>query len=275
MHWRQYQATQKVTEVGETFISYAERGAGAPLVLLHGMPTWGFLWNGLIPALERHRRMLIPDLPGFGYSDKSDRFPRSLSRQAEMLDAWLQSLGIERADFIGHDIGGGVALRLAAFDPARVGRLALLDTVCYDSWPTEFMARFGHPGTDRRLSAAAALKSLRAALRPGFSTLEEGLINGLLAPYTTETGKLSLIRDASGMDSSLTMELVPALPRINIPTLIVWGEQDPFASLRYGRRLAADLPKARLRVMSGARHFVHIDKPEEVALELENFLRSQ
>jgi pimeloyl-ACP methyl ester carboxylesterase len=84
-------------EIGERFVSYIDEGSGDPLVLLHGIPTWGYLWRDLIPSFSGNRRVLIPDLLGFGYSDRSDRFDRSIARQAEMIDAWLEKLGVERA----------------------------------------------------------------------------------------------------------------------------------------------------------------------------------
>ncbi|MBW3654836.1 MAG: alpha/beta fold hydrolase, partial [Gemmatimonadetes bacterium] len=104
---------QRVAEIGERFLSYVDKGEGPPLVLIHGIPTWGFLWSGLLPRLSRSRRVLVPDLLGFGFSDKSDRFDRSIGRQADALDAWLEGLGLPTVDVVGHDIGGGVALRLA------------------------------------------------------------------------------------------------------------------------------------------------------------------
>jgi pimeloyl-ACP methyl ester carboxylesterase len=117
MNWREFQAKQRVMEIGDRFVSYIDEGSGDPIVLLHGIPTWGYLWQDLIPSLSGNHRVLVPDLLGFGYSDRSDRFDRSIARQAEMIDAWLEKLGVERASLVAHDIGGGVALRLAVFFP--------------------------------------------------------------------------------------------------------------------------------------------------------------
>lgn len=272
MHWRQYQELQKVAEIGSRYLSYVDRGSGPPVVLLHGMPTWGYLWSGLLPSLERTRRALVPDLLGFGFSDRRDRFDRSISRQAEAVAAWMAKLGVDSADMVGHDIGGGVALRLAAFFPRLVERLVLIDSVCYDSWPIELMLQLGHPGTHRRLSARALSRVVSLALKGGAINPQAETLEGLLAPYSTEEGKLSLIRAASALDTNLTMELVPHLPKLRVPTLILWGEDDPFQPLEYGRRLARDLPKARLAVVSRARHFVLLDQPQETAAQLETFL---
>jgi pimeloyl-ACP methyl ester carboxylesterase len=269
MNWREFQAKQRVMEIGERFVSYIDEGSGDPLVLLHGIPTWGYLWQDLIPSFSGNRRVLIPDLLGFGYSDRSDRFDRSIARQAEMIDAWLEKLGVERASLAAHDIGGGVALRLAVFFPKRVTRLSVMNTVCYDSWPIEAMLQFGHPETYRKLSASTALTLLKKALKQGFASKPSNeLMDGLLAPYSTEVGKLSLIRNAAALNTNLTTEITGLLPKIRIPTRIIWGEDDRFQAVKYGERLAWDIPGAELVRIKDARHFVMIDKPEEVSPHL-------
>jgi pimeloyl-ACP methyl ester carboxylesterase len=269
MNWREFQAKQRVMEIGDRFVSYIDEGSGDPIVLLHGIPTWGYLWQDLIPSLSGNHRVLVPDLLGFGYSDRSDRFDRSIARQAEMIDAWLEKLGVERASLVAHDIGGGVALRLAVFFPNRVTRLCVMNTVCYDSWPIEAMLQFGHPETYRKLSASTALTLLKKALKQGFaSNPSDELMDGLLAPYSTEIGKLSLIRNAAALNTNLTTEITSLLSKIQIPTRIIWGEDDRFQVVRYGERLAWDIPGTELVRIKDARHFVMIDKPEEVTRHL-------
>jgi pimeloyl-ACP methyl ester carboxylesterase len=273
MNWREYQQLQQIAELGNRCISYVEQGAGFPLILLHGIPTWGYLWHGLLPDLARTHRVFIPDLLGFGYSDKRDDFDRSIARQAEMIDAWMAKLGIERAAVVGHDIGGGVALRLAALFPNRVERLCVLNTVCYDSWPIELMLQFGHPEANRRLSARRAVEMLRHALQSGFAQSPEGwLLEGLLAPYRTEVGKLSLIRNAAALNTNLTTEITCRLREFDFPTLVVWGEQDKFQVIKYGERLAWDIPNAQFSRIHNARHFLMFDQPEQTCRQLLDFL---
>ncbi len=272
MTWREFQGMQRIVELGDRFLSYIDEGSGEPVVLLHGIPTWGFLWRGLVPRLARERRVLVPDLLGFGYSDKSDRFDRSIARQSVALEAWMEQLGIGEATLVGHDIGGGVALRLAALSPERVNRLCLMNAVCYDSWPIEAMLQFGHPDTYRKLSASQAAALMRQTLKRGFaSTPPDDVLDGLLAPYTTETGKLSLVRAAAALNTNHTTELTPLLPGITAPTLILWGEDDPFQPVKYGERLAWDIPGARLLRLSAARHFVMVDQEEGVLEHLSEF----
>ncbi|MEO6202102.1 MAG: alpha/beta hydrolase [Nitrospirales bacterium] len=193
--------------------------------------------------------------------------------QAQMVDAWLGQLGISYATIVGHDIGGGVALRLATRFPERVDRLIVMNTICYDSWPIEFMLQFGHPEADRKLSASFAVRLLRQALKSGFaSSIHRDLLEGFLAPYTTEVGKLSLIRNAAALNTNLTTEISHLLPGIKIPTLVLWGEEDRFQPVHYGELLAKDIPGSRLIRVKDARHFVMWDQPTLVTKHVLEFL---
>lgn len=272
MDWREFQSLQRVIPLGDRFISYIDQGEGQPVVLLHGIPTWGFLWRDIGPTLWHQHRVLIPDLAGFGYSDKRDCFDRSIASQAEMIDGWMEQLGIERAAVVAHDIGGGVALRLATLFPRRVERLCVINTVCYDSWPIEAMLQLGHPSANRMLSASAAVTLLRQALKQGFArTPPDDVLEGLLAPCRTEVGKLSMIRNAAALNTNLTTEIVHLLPRIGVPTLILWGEDDIFQLVKYGERLADDIPDAQIICIADARHFAMFDQFEKVVGHLKIF----
>lgn len=276
MNWCDFQARQKVTEIGPRFLSYIGEGDGEPVILLHGIPTWSFLFRDLISSLANERRVLAPDLLGFGYSDKRDCFDRSIGRQAEAVIAWMDALGLGRADVVGHDIGGGVALRLAVLHSKRVARLCLMNCVCYDSWPIEMMLQLGHPEARRKMSASALIMLLRQALKQGFAiSPDDEFLDGLLAPYTTEVGKTSLIRNAAALNTNLTTEITHLLPRVSAPTLILWGQDDGFQLPKYGKWLAADIPGAKLKQLPKAKHFVMIDAHENVARLLEDFLHDR
>jgi pimeloyl-ACP methyl ester carboxylesterase len=272
MNWREFQNRQRLFEYGDQFVSYVDDGKGDAVVLLHGIPTWGYLWEGILPALDRKHRVLIPDLLGYGYSDKSDRFDRSIARQTEMICALLDHLGIERAAVVGHDIGGGIALRMAVLFSRRVARLAVINSACYDSWPIEFAVDLGEP-LSRKAPVEASLPALKLALRTAFaSPLEDELIDPLLVPYSTEVGKLSLIRNAAALNTNHTTEITDLLPRIGAPTLILWGEADTFQLLEYAERLAGDIPEAQIVRFKGSRHFVMLEERDEVASRLASFL---
>ncbi len=113
-------------------IHHVEAGpADGPLVLLmHGQPTWSFLYRRMIPVLaERGMRVMAPDLVGYGRSDKpTERDDYTYQRQVDWLSAWLRSNGVERATMVGQDWGGLIGLRMVALDPARFDRVVAANT---------------------------------------------------------------------------------------------------------------------------------------------------
>ena len=270
MDWRRFQASQHLTELDGQFISYIDEGQGTPVVLLHGIPTWGYLWSDIIGEMSRERRVLAPDLLGFGFSDKSDHFDRSIARQTEAIYGWLQKLQVDRVDVAGHNIGGGIAVRLAVEHPEFVRRMALMNTVAYDSWPVDSML----PLLDARSSdPQSLLPSVREAIKKGCqSAPSTEVISALLTPYRTQVGMISLCRNAAAMNTNQTTELTPRLSQIAARTLVIWGENDAFQPVAYGERLRMDIPDCRLVRISGAGHFVTIDQPSRIVEELKAFL---
>src|SRR4029079_18060720 len=126
-------------------VAYTDAGEGEPVILLHGIPTWSFLYNEVIPLLVDECRVIAPDFLGHGYSDRRDFFDRSLLAHTIMIIRLMDHRGIERAHFVGHDTGGGVALIMAIHHPERVAHLVLTNVVAYDSWPIDDMIALGNP----------------------------------------------------------------------------------------------------------------------------------
>jgi haloalkane dehalogenase len=242
-------------------------------VLLHGIPTWSFLYHDVIPLLERHCRVVAPDLLGHGYSDKRDRFDRSLIAQTQAILAFLDALGIERATIVGHDTGGGVALILAIEYPQRITRLILTNVVAYDSWPIGDMIALSDPTwTSKRASEIAEF--VNSGLPDGIYNkrrLTDDFRAGIVAPYSDDEGKVSLIRNASALNTNHTMMLVDRHREIRAPTLVLWGVHDPWQTIADGERLATEIPQAALHRVE-ASHWLPHDAPSEFAQAIVDFL---
>ena len=255
-------------------MAFTDSGSGEPVVLLHGIPTWSFLYADVIPLLEADCRVLAPDFLGHGWSDRRDRFDRSLTAQTAAILAFLDALGIERATFVGHDTGGGVALILGVEHPDRVARLVLSNIVAYDSWPIDDMIALSDP-TWRDKSAGEVAEFVASGLPDGIHNVERlsrEFREGIIAPYADDEGKISLIRNASALNTNHTMALVDRHAEIVAPTLLLWGVHDPWQTIDDGVRLAADIPGAEL-VRVEASHWIPQDAPEEFAGSILDFLR--
>ena len=255
-------------------VAYTDVGRGEPVVLLHGIPTWSYLYHAVIPLLEPHCRVLAPDFLGHGYSDMRDRFDRSLMAQARMIIRFMDELRLDRATISGHDTGGGVALIMGIEHPDRVRRLVLSNVVAYDSWPIDDMLALGNPKWKEKPAREIAY-FVAGGLPDGLhdpASLTDEFRAGILAPYSDDEGKISLIRNASALNTNHTMALVDRHRDIKAPTLVLWGVHDPWQTIKDGESLAREIPGARLVRLDNASHWLQQDAPRDFAREVLAFL---
>ncbi|OZT80322.1 oxidoreductase [Marinococcus halophilus] len=255
-------------------VNYTDTGSGPPLVLLHGIPTWSYLYQAVIPELEDNYRVIVPDLLGYGYSDQRDRFDRSLHVQAKLVIRLMEHLEIEQAHVAAHDIGGGVGLILALEEPERIDKLVLSNTVAYDSWPIEEMLMVGHPSWKNK-----SLQDMEDFLSKGYKgvfaqqdQLTDTFLQGIMAPYLHEEGKLSLVRNAAALNTNHTTSITHRLSEIKHSVLMLWGTQDPWQPMETGEMLEKDLPNSRLVRINQSAHWVPQEAPREFATEIKKFI---
>lgn len=245
------------------------------LLLLHGIPTWGYLYQSVIPLfVAEGYRVVAPDFLGHGWSDRRDRFDRSFQDQARMVIALLSALDVARVDVVGHDTGGAVALILAIEHTDLIERLIITNSVCYDRFDDD-MLDFGHPLRWKERPIEDIVSALDETLAAGLSNngqLTPEFRAGIIAPWATDEGKLSLIRNASALNANQTMALVDRHHTISAPTMVLWGLDDPWQKAEDGQRLANEIPGAIFHGLSNASHWVQQDVPEQFATAVIDFL---
>jgi len=285
-NWEEFRAAQIeiVLEAGRVAhlpVTIRYLDAGEPrqgtVLLMHGIPTWSYLYHAVIPELvDSGYRVIAPDFLGHGWSDRRDRFDRSFQDQARMILALLDALEIGSLDVVGHDTGGAVALILAIEHSERVNRLVICNAVCYDRFDDD-MLDFGHPLRWKPRPVADLVQALEESLSAGLSNksrLTPGFRQGIIAPWASEEGKLSLIRNSSALNANQTMALVDRHDTITAPTLILWGMDDPWQRSEDGKQLASEIPGAEFKAIHGAAHWVQQDAPEEFTHAILEFLSS-
>jgi pimeloyl-ACP methyl ester carboxylesterase len=244
------------------------RGAGEPVVFIHGFATSGHLWSDVVSLMPAGHRIVVLDLLGHGRSDPPATLSLKLHAHAERVVALLDALGVSSACIVGHGVGGGVAQSLAIHWPARVARLALLSSIGFSGWTTRdvVLARATLPVT-RHLPPPWLLSMVRTELERGYADPLRAThsIDKYLRPFTTIDGRAALVRHIRALDAGETAMLGPRLREITCPTAVLWGGQDPFLPTALGRRLADAIPCATLEVVPGARHFLPEDAPRQVA----------
>lgn len=250
------------------YYAAGSRGAGEPVVFVHGFATSGHLWSDVVSLVSPGRRLIVLDLLGHGRSDPPGALPLTLRAHAERVIALLDALGIGAACIVGHGIGGGVAQSLAVHWPRRVTRLALVGSIAFGRWPWRDvrLARATLPIT-RHLPPAWLLSMVRSELGRGYSDPARASysIDKYTRPFTTDEGRASLVRHIRALDERETAALAPQLGEITVPTAVVWGADDPFLPASLGRQLAAAIPGATFDVVPDARHFIPEDAPRQVA----------
>ncbi|EMA38631.1 alpha/beta fold hydrolase [Halococcus hamelinensis] len=274
--WAAEQETTTVTvDDHDLPVAYRDDGpeSGAadepPVVFLHGIPTWSFLWRDIAPAVAEDRRVIVPDLLGYGNSAMADGFDRSIRAQEAMLDELFADLGLDRVSLVSHDIGGGVALRYAAHHPDRVDELVCSNAVCYDSWPVEFISNLGLPKT-----TDTSFDDLEEHVGGVFSQgthddADPEFVEGMLAPWLTEAGRTSLARCAVATNTNHTTEI--DYDAITADVLCLWGADDVLQSLAYAERLAADTG-GEVVALDEAYHWVMEDRTDGYMTALREFL---
>lgn len=257
------------------YYAAGSRGAGEPIIFLHGFPTSSSLWSDVVPLLPEGHRIVVLDLLGYGRSDRPLGKPVSLRGHADRVLALLDALSINYACIVGHDIGGGIAQMLAVRAPTRVSRLCLVNSVAYSDWPVRDLklARAMLPLT-KHLPQSWGLSMLRNELLRGYCDPLRGArsIDRYLRPFVTPEGRDSFMDHLSALDSSETAAIAPRLKDIAAPTAIVWGKDDPFLSRSLGERLRADIPDATLDTLPHTAHFTPEEAPERVALAISQLL---
>ncbi|MES2178961.1 MAG: alpha/beta hydrolase [Gemmatimonadota bacterium] len=251
---------------------------GTPVVLLHGFGTSSFIWRSIGPEIAlANRTAFAIDLFGYGESDRPFDADFGIAGQTELVDRALTALRLPKAAVIGLDLGAAVALRLAATRPERVERLLLLNPIAMDEIPAEDIktlqrntARFAFRVSRGILGAAPILGELLRKSVSNETHMPDKLIARYLAPYVGEEGLSHLLLLARSIDDE-DMEDVE-LRTLNQPTLIVWGDQDPWIGPKFADRLSESIPGSRVVHLPGVGRLVPEEAPETLASLLLEFI---
>jgi haloalkane dehalogenase len=257
---------------------YVDEAQGDPVLLLHGEPTWGFLYRALITPLAAVGRVIVPDLFGFGRSDKPLRgTDYSYDRHYASIERLVSELDLRRLTLVVHDWGGPIGFRLAVEHAERVERLVILNTgVGAGRAPSPEWLRFRElvrrVGTD-----FAASRLIQSSC---VSRLDEDVLRAYDAPFPVPESKAGALAfpelvptELDHPSASAMVRVHAALGRWEKPTLVLFSDSDRVFSPAHAERLAAHIPGALpAELVSGAGHFLQEDRAEEIATRIVRFL---
>jgi haloalkane dehalogenase len=256
---------------------YLDEGDGDPVLLLHGEPTWAFLYRKLIPELTTKARCLAPDYFGFGRSDKpTDAGWYSYDAHTESIARFVRELDLRKLTIVVQDWGGPIGLRVAVENADRVARLVVMNTGIGARAPNEEWLRF--QAFVRRVGTEIVAGQLvRLTL---VQPVTDEVIAGYDAPFPTPESRVGIVQFpelvATGSDhpsAPKMLEVRDELTRFDRPALVLFGDSDPIFSRRAAEVMAELLPGAELDPpVEGAGHFLQEDRGTEIGRRIAAWL---
>lgn len=268
--------------IGNHRIACATYGEGVPLVLIHGTPSSSLIWRDVVPALNAAGYAVhLFDLLGFGLSERpwSPDADTSVAGQVPVLKGLMAHWGLDAAQIVAHDIGGAVAQRFTLEHPGMVQTLTLIDTVSFDSWPSERTRQQMRDGLDALIRKPDA--DHRAHFRDWLLStvvdkkkLTDGPLDAYVEIIAGTIGQPSLFaHQVAHYDPRYTDDLTPDLHRLgDRPVQILWGADDAWQKTHWAEKLHAAIPGASLHIVPDCGHFAMEDQPEEIARLITAFL---
>jgi pimeloyl-ACP methyl ester carboxylesterase len=237
-------------------IRYLESGDSKNiLVLVHGLGASAERWNNVIPNFAKHYRVIVPDLIGFGYSDKPvvDYTPDFFST---FLGKFFDVLGIKRPNVIGSSLGGQITAKYASENPNNIEKLILVS-------PSGVMKK-STPALDAYIMAALypneeSAKNAFEMMESSGNKIDDVIIHGFVERMQLPNAKLAFMSTVLGLKNS---EIITTrLHTINSPTLIIWGSEDPVIPIQYAESFASSIKDCRFYRMDGCGHTPYVQDP--------------
>ncbi|MCV7345307.1 alpha/beta fold hydrolase [Mycolicibacterium rhodesiae] len=261
-------------------VAYLDEGQGDVILLLHGMAGSSQTWRQMIRPLSRRYRVIAPDLPGHGRSDKP-RSDYSLGAFAVFLRDLLDELGVTHATVVGQSLGGGIAMQFVYQHPDYCRRLVLMNSGGLGpdvGWTLRLLSA---PGAELIMPIIAPPPVLAAGekVRSLFSKL------GITSPRGGEIwNAYSSFADAETRQAFLRTlrsvvdyrgQAVSALNRLHVatmPVMVIWGDQDAIIPVEHAYSAHETRPDVRLEVLTGVGHFPQVERPMEVVELIDDFI---
>jgi pimeloyl-ACP methyl ester carboxylesterase len=265
-------------------VAYRSAGSGPAIVLVHGITSTSATWERVMPYLATRFNVIAPDLIGHGQSAKP-RGDYSLGAYASGVRDLMVTLGHESATFVGHSLGGGVAMQLSYQFPERCERLVLVDSGGLGRDLSLLLRAATLPLSEVVLPVLASARVLDAGRSVGRLLGRLGIHAGTdLAELARGHASLEDPEARAAFVHTLRTIVDPLGQRVdasdrlylaeNIPFMLVWGENDSIIPVEHALAAHELVPSSRLELFEGAGHFPHLDEPQRFVDVLLDFIDS-
>ena len=267
-------------------LHFVDEGSGEPIVMVHGDPTWGYLYRNFISPLSQHYRCIVPDQMGMGKSAiPQDRSLYRLQEHCANLEALLLHLDLHNITLVLHDWGGPVGLGFATHHPERIKRLVLMNTWAFAPWPGGPFPRLlelirSERGETFVLKRNGYLEPALVGTTHHTEKLTPTVLNAYRAPFPTPESRLAMLcwsRDIPVQETDVSYAEMKRIEHglsqfSEIPILLIWGMQDPVLSPAVLHIWQQLYPHATRHELEDASHFLQEDAPERIVQWIREFL---
>ena len=259
---------------------YLDEGTGPTVLLLHGEPTWSYLYRTIIPELTPAARAVVPDYFGFGRSDKPLQLEDySYDFHVRSIERLVQELDLRDATVVVHDWGGPIGLRLAVENPDRIGKLVIMNTGIGG----------GRPPSEEWLRFRDWVRRLGTEMIPGrlvqisaVQPMDDEVVEAYSAPWPVPESKAGILAfpelvpiSPEHRDTPAHLAVREQLGRWERPALVLFSDSDPIFAPRVAERIAAHIPGAgEPEIVAGAGHFLQEDQGEVIGRRISEFVAS-
>ncbi|UCG77551.1 MAG: alpha/beta fold hydrolase [Nitrospirota bacterium] len=264
-------------EIDGRRIAYHRVGSGEPLMLVHGITTYSFIWRRIIPLLEPRYDVIAVDLLGCGDSDKPTGVDYSIKAQADMLVKLMDAIGLDRVHLVTHDIGGGIGQIMVVDHPQRVSDLVLINSVAHDFWPVQPIISMRIPILRQLAMAVLDLGIMKALIRRGIyhkDRVDDELLDLYMRPLRTREGRAGFLLLAKCIDNRLLTSREEKIRGLELPVLIIRGDADPYLGPEISDFLHKMIRGSEIEVVPTGGHFIQEDEPELLSERILRFLDS-
>jgi haloalkane dehalogenase len=264
-------------DVAGARVHYVDEGSGPPLLLLHGNPTWSFLYRDIVAGLRDRYRCIAVDHPGFGLSSAAPGYGFTAAEHADVLEQLVLRLELSGVTMMVQDWGGPIGFAVATRHPDRFAAFVVGNTW---AWPksdpgTQLFSRLLGGPIGRRLILSRNLfveRILPAGVRRG--TLPDAVMDAYRGPFPTPASRrpTAVFPHEILASRPFLAEVEQGLPRLrDRPALIVWPTKDVAFGDRERRRWEQVLPQHRTVMLEGAGHYIQEDAAEEIVTAIRDW----